>query len=196
MCNLIFLLQVTSKMAAVRKGKQLRETVPHTRFALNGLVWTKWKLAMTNDKADGDSLSDRRQKRLGYRNTNLFVNDTKSPAVYEFAVQPKRLHKLYVMYVRVTGGFTSSFHWDTYLLRFPNVLAQLDDVLKQNCKVFVRRALIKKPIKNGTKTLQNAKDVRNFLGKNYDYAWNKRWFGKLKHRHVVKQGVVLSDSKH
>ncbi|XP_013405111.1 uncharacterized protein LOC106169974 [Lingula anatina] len=184
----------TAKTTPEAPVREYREHVTVNNFLLKNMKWSQWKLAMVKSKPkeNVDAWVPRRQKHVGYRNVDLFRDDTQRPAVYEVAVQPKERAKKYVMYVRHTGGFTSHVHWDTYILRHQNVISQLDGVLNQGCKVFVRRAFVPKSVRVGRKSLKGVGEIRSALMDRYNYAWNKRLQGKRHHRQVIKCGVTIS----
>ena len=158
--------------------------------------WSPWLIAMATKPLDGeeDKWIPRRNGECGYRKFTLFGNDTRHPAIYEFAVQPVDNAKKYIVYQRITNGFTENLHWDTYLLRHQNVIAQLNDVISNGCTVHVRRAIVEEQFTIGKWKIENTSDLRKYLTCKYDYAWNKFMYGKRRHRKITKRGHVISNS--
>lgn len=163
-----------------------REQEPGTKFNLRKLKWTPWKLAYSAEKPD-DTRKWRKMYRMnGYNRKTLFPcsSDLK---VYELSVQTHPRGKLHVMYARVTAADLNDSKWSHHL--FPGSrrrryihCRQIKRVLSQGCRVFVRKADIKK---------RQIKQVDN-LNK-YSYAWTRSISGaRTPERTVVKDDKILS----
>lgn len=155
-----------------------RELATERSFAIRNLKWSPWYLAMAPNAplTKKDAWAPCRQGHVGMRDTTLFKESTTRPALYEVAVQPKCGCKRYVMHITSSKGFPSSLHWDTYLLRYSHIIAQLENVLAQGCNVFIRRCIVvKRPTRKiDGQSMPTVKEVRRYVGKCYDYAWNKK----------------------
>ena len=181
------------KTAQKKIIKKHRELVPRTKFILKNLKWSPWKLGMAKEDSENDDWQPRRKDCVGFRNTSLFKIGSDKPAIYEFAVQREKQCKKYVMYSKVTRGF-SGMHWDTFLLKKDNVEEEINNILQNGCKLFVRRALIDNPCQINGKTLRKPREYQTLLTQTYDYAWKFAFRnGETKsHRQIERNGVALS----
>ena len=195
---------VAKKVRAARKksssssaGKVNRECVPGTKFLLNEMRWSEWKLAMCPRCPDDREVwQDRRGSRPGVRNVALFSRSADKAAIYGFALRRVDSRKKYVMYSKVSNGFEGKM-WDTALLGKDRVQEEIDNILDAGCELYVRRAVIDRAIKVGEKTLRKARDFSTILRLSYDYAWRftKRGGEHVSHRQVsITGGISVSSS--
>ncbi|WAR07458.1 hypothetical protein MAR_017416 [Mya arenaria] len=75
------------KFADKNLPKLRRENVPENNFLLRELNWSPWKLIMSTLKVEEETCIPR--KACGFRVKELFGDQTKVPAIYEVAIQPK-----------------------------------------------------------------------------------------------------------
>lgn len=159
-----------------------RENVPQTNFMLRDMSWSPWKLVIkpseTPDwrKRSGDG--------CGYRAPAIFNGRTKIPAMYEVAVQPKDRTRRFVVYCKTSKGFTSKTNWERVLLGKKDIKSQIDKVVKQNCQVNIRRAILR--------SAKQQEKVKPAL-KRYDYAWKRISAVRKCHRDCTKMSVHISD---
>ena len=193
---------------AVTQSKRPREMLSPAQFALEScLTWTPWQLgiAMEPPKRGYGNWTARPSlsaDSIGYHNRKLFRGTNhRGSAIYEVAVQSKcRNNKKYVVYFHVMLNGCLDRPWDSTLFRKnPRLVRQVDDVLKQGCKVYVRRAVL--PARNITCNLSgrnivipNLDGLRTFLEATYDYAWKQRYSGTgRQQRLIVRSGCTLSN---
>ena len=201
-----------NRATASKAKKCYRERLCTSQF-MPDLDWSKWYTACQSEEPStgaSNGWAPRPNGHDSYVHKRLFYHDTKVPAVYEVAVQPTEGCKKYPVWHTVTGGF-NSVHWDTYLLRRNHVQSQLDDVLHNGGKVYVRRGkakytspdtirvAVKNPDSGEEKTVNHLRELRNLMSEVYDYAWHVRRGvkgGRLRHRDLEKRGVQISNSKY
>ncbi|XP_022319697.2 uncharacterized protein LOC111122301 [Crassostrea virginica] len=157
-----------------------REKVPETKFKLRNLKWSSWKLAYSPEKPD-DSRNWRKMRLLnGYKRKSLF-SSSKRQKMYEVSVQTHPRGKLHVMYQTMTSSNLDSLNWCRRLfegsyMRYRIHQRQIKRVIQQGCRVFVRRA-----------------DVKKIPTITYSYAWSRSITGKqTPERTVVKNNKTLS----
>ena len=160
-----------------------RENVPQTNFMLRDLSWSSWKLAIRPDEQD--QWRKRNGDGCGYRAPVIFNGRTRVPAIYEMAVQPKNKVRRFVVYCKTCKGFGNKANWEKNLLGKKDIQAQIDAVVKQDCQVYIRRAILK-----GTKTQEKLKPAM----KRYDYAWKAIRSVRKCHRNCTKLSVNISDN--
>ena len=126
---------------------------------------------------------------------NLFDNDFRSTsAVYEVGVMLPGYtrRKIYPVFYR-----TSQWGFSVYkgvepisILRQKTVRQQTNRVLNDECKIFMRRGVLKKS-KDWEDTEQKMNKVKQYL-RRFDYVWRK--LDRHNHRKLVRDKIVLSDS--
>ena len=161
-------------------GRQHREKVPETRFALKDLKWSPWKLLLAPKVPEGQKEENWDEALSGFtgvRRLNMFSGKTKVPAVYEVAVQPKAACRMYVLGCRATKGFSGQ-NWDSYFCRTNMFEKQIKHATAMGCKVFVRRVVMNKVIKCQGQSFKNAMELCSYLRRHYDYAWHLTRKGK------------------
>ena len=199
-----------SKPVSIEMKRCCRENLSSTKF-MPDLTWSKWYSAfqMEEPKTRADGWAVRSDAHGSFVHKKLFYHDTKVPGVYELAVQPIEGCKKYPVWHTITGGF-NSVHWDTYLTHRPHIQGQLDEVLDNGGKVFVRRGKaattkpytinvqVKHPKSGETETAKSMNELRSLMNKVYDYAWSVKGGVKgsrIRHRDLQKKGVQISNSK-
>ncbi len=185
-----------------KRSKNARETVPEGRFAFRDFMWTPWKLAMVPAPAGSTRVTKNWEPcpwNAGLVRTDLFQALLSKPAVYEVAVQPSRGAKKYVTYCKVSKGLQVRRSWSTHVLPRALCTTVVDQALKGNAHIYVRAAAIapqRKTVRIHGKSfpLASPLQVKNFMVKTYDYAWQARrnQDGVLATRLLTKSGVVLS----
>ena len=152
---------------------------------LRDLSWSPWHYVIGPEtpvsevwrKRSGDGYP-------GYRAPDIFNGRTKIPALYEVAVLPHNRTKKIVVFCKTCKGFTSRSNWEKNLLGRKDIAAQIDAVVKQNCKVYIRRAVLKSV---------KAKDKVKPAMKRYDYAWKCITSIRKSHRDCSVMSVQISD---
>jgi hypothetical protein len=189
-------LSTAAKLLKVaRKGKP-REPICSYMF-MNELPWSKWKLAYSGTEPFHGKWQPRGEGHPGFFNSNLYRHDTQAPAFYELAVQTQSGKHMHPVWNSITKGF-NSLHMNTYLKKNTRVQKQIDDVIQKGSKLYIRRAKVQTPAKLyvdevvGIKQINSVDELRLLINNVYDYAWGM--FQKTSHRHLVKSGVVISDS--
>lgn len=146
--------------------KMIREKVPNTNFRFNNLKWSSWKLAVVPKglevasgqwrdclggmaRARADSLVD------GHRKGQAAV-------MLEMAVQTRAGARRHVMWGRVRP-LSSNGLSVTRLLASREVRLQVEKVVRDGCRVWVRVAVLSRR--------QPVAEVRRQLVTVYDYAW-------------------------
>ncbi|KAK3585910.1 hypothetical protein CHS0354_038446 [Potamilus streckersoni] len=185
----------SSKLGKRIRGKKLikeshktdphlkRENVPETNFMLRDLNWSPWQVAIVPDAPECSA--SRWRKRCGdgsgYIRRELFGEKMNVMAFYEVAVQMKFRAKKFVVFSKFVK---SCKNWERKLVGKPDIKAQIDDVIKRHCKVYIRRVVLKRRQVQKKIIL----DIQN-----YDYAWCKISGRRLGHRMVTKANVRISD---
>jgi hypothetical protein len=196
-----------SKTAALKKGKTpcttaalkkvFRERLGKHPFT--SLDWSRWQRLMTKTKPTNRTAKNWITRKfgsaVGFRRIGLFKGETHKPAFYEVGVKLPESQKVNAIYFRVTGGFRRACHIDSYLFSHAHLHSQIDDVIKNRCDVYVRRAELPAKVKIEGTSLSGASEVRDYVRKNYEYAWNKRVYGKRRHRVIVKRDIKISSDK-
>ena len=201
----------TPKRRAAKPGKtgfrqkKPRESVPEGRFAFRNFRWSSWKVAMVPCIPGNAGLLKNWEPcswNTGFMRTDLFKGVLSKPAVYEVAVQPARGCKKYVVYCKASSGLKVRRSWDAHILPRSLCTTVVDKALQGNCQIFVRSAPIapqRKTVKIGAKSfrLTSPLQVKNFLVRTYDYAWQKRRNedGLLGSRLLTRGDVVMSGTK-
>ncbi|XP_060086451.1 uncharacterized protein LOC132565729 [Ylistrum balloti] len=161
-----------------------REKTAETVFTCNCLDWSSWRLAyIPTDVNEPKTKNGFRRKFKGtcHKRIQLFRDKCKS-ALYEIAVQTKRRGKRHVMFSKVISGTIDNREWE-YNLLFGAKLRlhrQIQSVVEQGCKVFVRRAVLDKKAMSEVDTLNK-----------YSYAWSLQK-GTRQHRRVERDYIVIS----
>ncbi|KAK3610616.1 hypothetical protein CHS0354_009075 [Potamilus streckersoni] len=159
-----------------------RENVPETNFMLRDLNWSPWQLVITSDppKSPETGWRKRNGDGCGYSKQKLFGVKMNVPGLYEVAVQMKFRAKKFVVFSKFAK---SCRNWERELLGKADLKAQIDDVIKRKCKVYIRRVILNR---------RNVEKKVIWDIQNYDYAWSKIK-GRLGHRTVTKANVRISD---
>ncbi|XP_045195672.2 uncharacterized protein LOC123551071 [Mercenaria mercenaria] len=172
--------------------KLRRENVPESNFLLRDMSWSKWQLIIsptqktvtdTPTQIASDVSCPRPGSGHGFRAKEIFAGKTKVPAVYEIGIQTKTNAKKYVTYSKMCRGFTTKSNWEVKLLGRKDIREQIDNVVKKNCTIFVRRMVLNE---------DKCKDkVRQAL-RRYDYAWKGVKLVRDGHRNVSKGEIEIS----
>ena len=160
-----------------------RENVPQTNFSLRDFSWSQWKLAIRPEERD--QWCKRNGEGCGYRAPVLFNGRTRVPAIYEVAVQPKNKTRRIVVYCKTSKGFGKKANWEKNLLGKKDIKAQINAVVKKDCHVYIRRAILK-----GTKAHEKLK----LAMKRYDYMWKAIKSVRKCHRNCTKMSIRISDN--
>jgi hypothetical protein len=166
-----------------------REHVPQTKFELRKLKWSPWKLAYSPEKPeDRNSWLKMYNMKNCYRKREIF-RSSDNLKVYEISVQTHPRGKMHIMYHKVTSADLNGRSWERCLFqgstrRYYIHKRQVERVLTQGCRVFIRKADVKK---------RQLKQVEK-LNK-YSYAWARSISGKRRpERLVIKNKKTLSGS--
>lgn len=165
--------------------KLRRENVPEFNFLLREMPWSAWKLVISPSEQKAQSITRARTgSGSGFRAKSIFDGKTNVPALYEVAVQTKYRTRKHVVYSKLCRrGFANKNNWEKCLLGRADIRAQIDSVIEKNCKVFVRRAILKN---------QKANVSARCSLMRYDYAWRGLKAERAGHRKVTKASVEIS----
>lgn len=173
--------------------KLRRENVPESNFLMREMAWSKWQLVISpsqkividTPKQMASNVSSKRSgSDCGYRAKQIFGGKTNVPAIYEIGVQTKSHARKYVTYNKVCRGFTTTgMNWENKLFGRKDIRVQIDNIVKNNCSVFVRRMQLKNDKSKG--------QVRQAL-KRYDYAWKGLRSVRNGHRSAFKGDIEIS----
>lgn len=152
---------------------------------LNDSQWTKWQLVLSPCKpSEGQSWEKRNGCSTGFRRKIICGGLYKKTALYEFAVQAKEHCKRYVVYCKSSKGFMlSKGSWESKLLRSPGIKEQIEEVLKNDGRIFARKCILKK---------SPLFDDKIACLSHYDYAWSNCGKGKLVPREVAAINAKFS----
>lgn len=106
--------------------------------------------------------------------------------MYEVAVQTKPRTKKHVVFTKVSNGLSLAMRWEKALFGNRKVKQQMDSVVNQGCKVFIRRVILKKGGASPTDKCRSLPDL-------YDYAWSTQRPVRKHHRTVDRNSVRISD---
>ena len=186
----------------------LREEADRDSFPLADLEWSNWKRAMQRKNPQTARWESRFEGHPGARCTKLF-SDMTQPAVYEVAVKvPDYKEKIPVL-ASVKQGIQSQ-SWEGALLSKDKLRAQVDRVLRRNCKLYVRRAPFsvrdmpsiyskcdaKRKAGCARTTDDAVHELRGLMTRVCDYAWRDHYdipSRTYNHRPLVVDGVKVSD---
>lgn len=185
--------KVKAKLSEKIPGKKIvatpREKVPKTKFALRKLKWSAWKLAYSSEKPENrDSWCKMYNMKNCYRKRELFRGSV-NLKLYEVSVQTHPRGKMHVMYQKITSADLNHKSWERYLFQGSKRRRyihkrQVKNVIRQGCRVFIRKADIQK---------RQLKQVEK-LNK-YSYAWARSISGRKRpERLVIKNKKTLSGS--
>ncbi|CAH1795314.1 unnamed protein product, partial [Owenia fusiformis] len=157
-----------------------RENVAEIHFSSATLAWSPWK-----------PVSNILEFRSIY---SMKQNQSRSKSfLYELAVQTKPYTRRFPVYIKLA---TRCLHSTNGALRMyinnDEIREQLENVEKQGCKLFARCLEIKRPVTCYGRKFTNGQDLKKFLVKSYDYAWNLKSMKRSEARNVVQCGVVIS----
>ena len=174
-----------------------RETVQGSKFILNGLQWSVWKLAVCKSAPDHRNIwQERRNGRPGVRSIDLFDGSTEKAAIYEFAVRHNS-QKKYVVYAKAVSGFKGR-SWESALLGKDRVQEEIDSIINKGCELYVRRAVIKNVVKIDFNRLETPQEFSACLRSRYDYAWRFMFrIGSqyVSHRQIdIGGGIIVSNA--
>ncbi|XP_064622493.1 uncharacterized protein LOC135484751 [Lineus longissimus] len=186
---------VKTKPTAVKKV--FRERLGKHPLA-SSLDWSRWQLMISNAKPT-NRLAKKwipaRSGAPGFRRIGLFNGETQKPAIYEVGVKLPESRKISGVYFRPSNGFELRCHLDTYLFRHEHLTAQINDVVNNKCDVYIRRAVLPPTVDIDGAMLSGPFQIRDYVRKHVEYAWNKRIYGKRRHRVVIKKGIRISSDK-
>ena len=157
-------------------GRQRRETVSSRAFAFRGLDWTDWQQAMVNSKSvSGKSWIARRGLYSVRKFPRKIMQDIDTPAVYEFAVQPREGGPLRPVYVTSSGCVRRGKHWDSRVLRNRHIKGRFANSLSDDptSRVWLRKVLVDKPVTCDDQVVNSVAELRKLMKQTYDYSWNK-----------------------
>ncbi|XP_067677468.1 uncharacterized protein [Haliotis asinina] len=165
-----------------------REEVFENNFSLRDMDWSPWVKVISPDvplKQDAQ-WEKRRGANPGFRRRTVFKSQNNKPALYEISVQTTRFGRRCVVFSKFCHHIPDNVNWETRLLGNKLVRAQVNNVVSQNCSVFVRRVVYRR-------ASGHAKTAA--MMKSYDYAW--RCLRRLRStaRYVYKQGSTISSDK-
>ncbi|XP_045199051.2 uncharacterized protein LOC123553388 [Mercenaria mercenaria] len=167
-------------------AKLRRENVTECNFTLREMPWSAWKIAVSPSEMKSFGVTTLRSgSGCGFRAKSIFGGKTNVPALYEIAVQTKYRTRKHVVYNKLCRrGFANKANWERCLLGRSDIRTQVNDVVKKNCSVFIRRMVIKTPKINTA--------ARKSL-KRYDYAWKALRSERVGHRKVTKDSIDISN---
>ena len=201
-----------------------REKLPDANLnkgPLKHLKWSKWVCAILPTGGAGTKMTKAASKKKaatpkkvdlsdyanckhlpGHRLKVLFDDDTKTPSIYEIAVQcgETRTSKKHVMYYRRSQGWVRRGRWDMYLLRHRTVRAEVNKALEAGFSIWVRRGV---PV-GKTAQMKRLTKAYEYIRDNFDYAWKKYVWrkvdGQINHREVKvnskgSKNVLISHSE-
>ncbi|XP_067678221.1 uncharacterized protein [Haliotis asinina] len=164
-----------------------REEVFENNFSLRDMDWSPWVKVISpvvplKQEAQWEK---RRGANPGFRRRTVFKSQNNKPALYEISVQTTRFGRRCVVFSKFCHHIPDNVNWETRLLGNKLVRAQVNNVVSQNCSVFVRRVVYRRP-SGHVKTAA--------MMKSYDYAW-RRLRSRSTARYVYKQGSTISSDK-
>ncbi|XP_046566865.1 uncharacterized protein LOC124275379 [Haliotis rubra] len=164
-----------------------REEVFDNNFSLRNLDWSHWiKVISPNIPLKlGVQWEKRRCTNSGFRKKTVFKLSNNKPALYEVGVQKTPYGRKFVVFSKFCRHIPDNVNWETRLFGNKNVKVQVNNVLSQNCSVYVRRVVYRR-------ASSHLKTVA--LLKSYDYAW-RRPRSRSCARNVYKQTCTISSSK-
>ncbi|XP_064623050.1 uncharacterized protein LOC135485180 [Lineus longissimus] len=190
-----------TKLPSVKKPSKTASLKYRERLGkhpFTSLDWSRWQRLMTKKKPTNRTAKNwipRRFGAVGYRRIGLFRGETRKPAFYEVGVKLPGSQKVNAVYFRLTDGFRKVCHIDSYLFRHVHLHSQIDDVIDSGCDLYVRRANVPANVKIEGNRLAHVDEVRDFVRNKYEYAWNKRVYGKRRHRVVVRRDIRISSDE-
>ena len=163
-----------------------RENVPETNFAMRNLDWTPWVPAIVYGSTDTTKLKGP-WKKCSIGDSKKLVSlpqklpkPISCPTLFEVAVKEPGSHRRrHVMYSRISTQTMTVSNWESRLLT-SCAKAQVREVLKQGCQVWVRSGQL-----SGKADVDSTKAQL----KRYDYAWSGMGLGV---RRVLHKSTVLS----
>ena len=177
--------------------KPLRENATDTQFGLpvvKLVKWIDWQIAACGAIPQGYSKSNFKRPRNSngfYRKISARQTDS-LPSVLEIGVKLPKGRKIWAMcYMKhCQNKIVTKVTLDSLLQKDHAIHKEIERVLKDNCEVYVRWAT---PIGKGKKVkLTNFEAAISYI-EGFDYAWSR--YGRIGHRSVSKNGVMLSDSR-
>ena len=200
---------VISLLSCVQPGvkRKYREAVQDLDLSkgtcLKSIKWSKWCKAIVpsspyhkprgKDKhlfiprSTGYRLNYNRSNiRRGLRHSTIIKTFTKrSPAIYEFAVQPVISRKKYVVCFKscISWSNRRPGSWEKYLLgKFSD---QINEVMKCGVTIWMRQGL--------AKDQASLRQATAHINKNYDYAWipRKSAKGTSNNARKLKRGNII-----
>ncbi|XP_067677857.1 uncharacterized protein [Haliotis asinina] len=164
-----------------------REEVFENNFSLRNMDWSHWIKVISPDLPLklGVQWEKRRGANPGFRKKKVFKIGNNKPALYEVGVQKTPYGRKFVVFSKFCRHIPDNVKWETRLFGNKNVKAQVNNVVSQNCSVYVRRVVYRRR-SSRLKTLA--------LLKSYDYAWS-RPRSRSCARHVYKQTCTISSDK-
>ncbi|XP_067678222.1 uncharacterized protein [Haliotis asinina] len=170
-------------------GKPLlrREEVFENNFSLRDMDWSLWVRVISpfvplKQEAQWEK---RRGANPGFKRRTVFKSQNNKPALYEVSVQTTKFGRRCVVFSKFCHHIPDNVNWETRLLGNKLVRAQVNNVVSQNCSVFVRRVVYRRA-SGHTKAAA--------MMKPYDYAWG-RLRSRSTARYVYKQGSTISSDK-
>ncbi|XP_067679209.1 uncharacterized protein [Haliotis asinina] len=164
-----------------------REEVSENTFSLRNMDWSHWIKVISPDLPLklGVQWEKRRGANPGFRKKTVFKVSNNKPALYEVGVQKTPYGRKFVVFSKFCRHIPDNVKWETRLFGNKNVKAQVNNVVSQNCSVYVRRVVYRRRSSH-LKTLA--------LLKSYDYAW-RHSRSRSCARHVSKQTCTISSDK-
>ncbi|XP_071118680.1 uncharacterized protein [Haliotis cracherodii] len=165
-----------------------REEVFENNFSLRNMDWSPWVKVISPDvplKQDAQ-WEKRRGANPGFRKKTIFKSENNKPALYEIGVQSIRYGRRCVVFSKFSHYIPDNVNWETRLLGNKIVRAQVNNVVSQDCSVYVRRVVYRR-------ASYHAKTAS--MIKSYDYAWRRLRRSRSTSRHVFKQGTTISSDK-
>ncbi|XP_071118668.1 uncharacterized protein [Haliotis cracherodii] len=165
-----------------------REEVFENNFSLRNMDWSPWVKVISPDvplKQDAQ-WEKRRGANPGFRKKTIFKSENNKPALYEIGVQSIRYGRRCVVFSKFCHYIPDNVKWETRLLGNKLVRAQVNNVVSQDCSVYMRRVVYRR-------ALYHVKTAS--MLKSYDYAWRRLRRSRSTARHVFKQGSTISSDK-
>ena len=167
------------KTKTSRSERHVMTNLQFDRQLPKSIKWSPWHLAMSI--VDGPA-GDRIQQTC-----KVFQKSQNQPVVYEVSVQTEKKKKYRVMYCCHSAGVRGELI--NRLLKLKRVQKEIQNVLDQNCKVFIRRFVMKTSVTIDGQEKKTARELKNTILKKFDYVWNR---SEKKISHVRISGKVIS----
>ncbi|XP_046566709.1 uncharacterized protein LOC124275271 [Haliotis rubra] len=123
-----------------------REEVFENNFSLRDMDWSHWVKVISPDLPlkQNAQWEKRRGANPGFKRRTVFKFKNNKPAFYEISVQTIKYGRRCVVFSMFGHHIPNNVNWETQLLGNKLVRAQVNNVVSQNCSVFVRRVVYRR----------------------------------------------------